>query len=102
MPITFHLQTASYTSFPTTTERSSALFFFLFMNRLFRFLLGVLSTPWYGTEKEPNILQAKELISHTKWKSDKDSPFFFLITGGIHSTSSIFCFLIIMDNAMEM
>jgi len=63
------------------------------MNGLFGFLRGVLSTPWYGTEKEPNILQAKQLISHTKWKSDKDSPFFILITDSIHSTSSIFCFL---------
>lgn len=94
MPITFHLQTAAYISFPTNAERSSVVFFsFFFMNRLFRFLLCVLSTPWCGTEKKPNILKAKQLISHTKWESDKDSPFFFLITGSIHSTSSIFCFL---------
>lgn len=65
------------------------------MSRLFRFLLGVLSTPWCSAEKEPDILQAKQLIFHIKWKSDKDSPLllFFLITGGIQSASSIFCFL---------
>lgn len=93
MPITFYLQTAAYSSFPTNTERSSAFFFLLLVSRLFRFLLGVLSTLLCGSEKEPNILKAKQLISHVKLKSDKDGPFFFLIIGGIHSTSSVFCFL---------